>query len=826
MKIETHDTSDASRMPGALKKILFAGLMLAGFGMTAVSAADVTVTLQAHSDDNSVNDVGSGQWFGDSTVRIGRRNNNGKLYDYVMPFELPDLQGDVVKSAKLRVTFTGGSYNAAALPDVDLYGSVLYSTDSAVNDPAFFANAPNPTNPDAVLLQDDFVDTPTLVNAGYGVLESEDLGDFIQMLYDGGAEPGDHIFLMLSMDAVPSGDYKYLVASTGNSSAKPELELVIGPESILVNAETSDNVLNPLGNGFWVGQSTARIGRGNSDDYNYAYVIPFELPDLQGEILSEAILNLTFTGGSYGAANLGNIDLYGSALSSSSSAVNFASYYEDGSNPANPYAELLQDDFAVTADVVANGYGTVASVDVSTFVQARYNAGAQPGDYVFLVVTMDQYPGSDYRYMEVATANNSVVENRPTLSLKTGGIAPGYYVDPANGDINNPGTFEQPWSTMEEVLANKSFVAGDVIHLRDGYHGVINITGRFTGDGVVVKAQDGHQPSAKNVNFTNASHWTVQGLQISPTFAGAQDKTMLVYVHPTCDTITIKDNTLFSVADASAWTAQDWLDYAPSGIRTDGPDCVVDNNLLKNIAFGIACRASSLRTSVTRNTIDGYSGDGLRGLGDYQSFEYNMVMNAKKVNSNHDDGFQSWTGDGNSDDTVTGMVLRGNVFITYTDPNDPLNSASQGIGCFDGFFEDWIVENNIVMTDTYHGLSLYGAINCRVVNNTVIENPLALFSPSPWLGIFTHKNGTLSTGNTVANNLVTRFGGQTTTASTMYNNLTGTTYTDWFTDYANFDLHLKSTAAAVNAGSTLLAPAYDFEGQARDSQPDIGADEF
>src|SRR6185436_8988786 len=118
----------------------------------------------------------------------------------------------------------------------------------------------------------------------------------------------------------------------------------------------------------------------------------------------------------------------------------------------------------------------------------------------------------------------------------------------------------------------------------------------------------------------------------------------------------------------------------------------------------------------------------LRGLSDYGKFEYNLIKNFYVANANHDDVFQSWSGGVYGipvgEDTVTGIEIRGNTFISHTDPNQPLLTEPQAIGCFDGMFKDWIVENNLIITEHWHGISLYGAINCRVVNNTIVENPL------------------------------------------------------------------------------------------------------
>lgn len=599
--------------------------------------------------------------------------------------------------------------------------------------------------------------------------------------------------------------------------------------TVNLTAHTNDNNVNINGSGQWYGDSQVRIGRRNNDGTNYDYVIPFQLPDLQGDIIKNAELTVSIPSGSYGAAGLGNLDLYGSSLYSSSSSVANSAYYAGASNPINPDMVLLQDDFVVTADHVNGGYGAVTSVDVSSHLMSLYSAGAQAGDYTFLIVSMDVIPGANYRYLVADSANGS---NKPTLELTIGPaitIPDGLFFDPVNGSLTGDGSYGDPWPGLQAALAGgKSIPSGESAWLMSGYHGDVQLSGHKTSK-TTVAALEGHTPQLKRLYLTNASNWTFDGLEISPEFTGNVDKPNLVHVHSSSHTITVTNCLLYSAADASGWSAQDWLDYASKGFQIDGPNCHIENNTILNTSFSIVVRGMAPNTYVGYNTIDGFSGDGMRGLADNCVFEYNLVQNAKKVNSNHDDGFQSWTGDGsNNDGVVSDIVLRGNVFISYTDPNDPLKSANQGIGCFDGFFEDWLVENNIVVTDTYHGLSLYGAINCTIINNTVVENPIAAFSPSPWLGIFAHKNGTPSSGNLVRNNLVRSINSATNQAgvATVDNNITTSNYASHFVDWNNFDLHLLSTSTAVDAGSSVNAPALDYEGDARDSNPDIGADEY
>jgi hypothetical protein len=90
-----------------------------------------------------------------------------------------------------------------------------------------------------------------------------------------------------------------------------------------------------------------------------------------------------------------------------------------------------------------------------------------------------------------------------------------YHLDPVAGSMTNPGTAEQPWSTLEAVAsAGKSFNAGDVLLLRPGHHGSPTIRGHNDGE-VLVLVENGARATLRNLVFRAASNWRVQGLEIS-----------------------------------------------------------------------------------------------------------------------------------------------------------------------------------------------------------------------------------------------------------------------------------------------------------------------
>jgi parallel beta-helix repeat protein len=171
------------------------------------------------------------------------------------------------------------------------------------------------------------------------------------------------------------------------------------------------------------------------------------------------------------------------------------------------------------------------------------------------------------------------------------------------------------------------------------------------------------------------------------------------------------------------------------------------------------------------------------------------------------------------------VVLRGNTIINYEDPQQPHRGTLQGIGCFDGMFVDWVVENNVVITDHYHGITLSGARNCRIINNTVIDRRDGRPGP-PWIRIGNHKNGTPSTGCVVRNNLASSL--NVVDGAKVDHNLIVKNPKALFADVAAFDLRLRSDSEAIDAGSPEKAPSRDAAGVSRPQGEgiDIGAYEL
>ncbi|MBN1480139.1 T9SS C-terminal target domain-containing protein [candidate division KSB1 bacterium] len=405
-----------------------------------------------------------------------------------------------------------------------------------------------------------------------------------------------------------------------------------------------------------------------------------------------------------------------------------------------------------------------------------------------------------------------------------------YYVDPVHGDINNVGNREQPWSTLEQVFrSRKALAPGDTLFLLNGHHGSPVIRG-VNSDYIVISALQGHVPACQKVTFSAAAKWEFADVTISPETAAKYVRGTLVTIDGNATDINVENCRCYSVLDNSPWSRDDWVAKSCTGAQVEGDRNVIRNCSFLNVKHGILVESAAEHNLIDRNIIENFAADGMRGIGSYNTFQYNTVKNCYDVDDNHDDGFQSYSygPDGVGKTTVRGVVLRGNTIINYDDSRQKFRGTLQGIGCFDGMYEDWIIENNVIITDHWHGISLYGAHNCKIVNNTVIDQNDMSPGP-PWIKITAHKNGTNSTENIIRNNLTTSLSNDANIGTVDHNmSLSYTSYGTFFVDFSRFDLSLRKGCRAIDRGTEQDAPTIDILGTSRPQGDgyDIGAYEY
>lgn len=441
-----------------------------------------------------------------------------------------------------------------------------------------------------------------------------------------------------------------------------------------------------------------------------------------------------------------------------------------------------------------------------------------------------------------------------------------YYVNPATGNMANTGTQASPWSTLEAVFtANKTFVAGDEILLESGYHGSPMIKGNNASN-VTIKPNGAATPKFYKVLFDSASNWIISGFDICPenlTPGTYYTNGNLVDIRSSCSHITVKNCKIRAALSFAGWTAtqdatptgglyfwsvSDWKTNLGYGIaiQSRAPFSTITDNTLENVSFGMTFTRTATNSYIAGNTITNFCNDAFRALADDCVFEYNTVKNSYILDANHDDFFQSWSTDASGNNpgssTVSNITVRGNLFISKTDPNQPYYTGPQGIGCFNGMAKGWLVENNIVFSQTYHGIALYGAIDCTVVNNTVLRNPLDNPADviSPFIDINEHTKDSLgnpwpvvNSGNIIRNNITDRgtyyIGATAPDQGVMDHNVivnTDALRAAYFNNYTAFDVTLPANSPAVGAGDVTNAPAIDIAGNPRGISIDLGAYQY
>ena len=294
------------------------------------------------------------------------------------------------------------------------------------------------------------------------------------------------------------------------------------------------------------------------------------------------------------------------------------------------------------------------------------------------------------------------------LAVCSSAGAANYYVDPVNGSKSNPGTSAQPWLTLESIFSpsvTHTFVAGDVIYLRTGYHGNPRITNQLiTGGTATVMPDTGASPTLGTLSFYNASNWIINGLDICPENSGPGNWSTsdLVYI-PADDSnnITIENCHIRGAFAITGWSESDWETRLGSSKALNSYGTYVNflNNTIENVAFGFGLNGPNM--VVTGNTVTNFYMDGADCTASYVTFTYNTIKNSYVADANHDDLFQAWSlgtdglaGTG----TLSGITVSNNIFICQTDPNQPLPTDTQGIGCYDGMCVNWVVENNLICT--------------------------------------------------------------------------------------------------------------------------------
>lgn len=334
-----------------------------------------------------------------------------------------------------------------------------------------------------------------------------------------------------------------------------------------------------------------------------------------------------------------------------------------------------------------------------------------------------------------------------------------YHLHPTKGKPGNRGTKKKPWGTLESVIKQGrlgKLKGGDTLLLYSGKHGNVS----FSGDNakpITIAAAPGQTPQLSRLVITKGKNWTIRGLTISPTFGDKPYKGMMVSVgeRGVSSEIVVENCFVYSIADSSQWTVAQWK-AANGGMQMGrhGTKLTFRNNYVLNTRWGI--NVASTESLVEANVVTNFSGDGMRLMKDGITVKYNVVKNAyvsaKDGDRNHDDAIQCFLFNKGTG-TLRRLTLRGNLIISREDDKQNFPSWMQAIGFFDGPLIDFVVEKNVVLINHWHGISLYDAQNCKILDNAVYDRWADRMKP--WIMLGSKRK--LAKGNIVTNNIAPSF---------------------------------------------------------------------
>jgi parallel beta-helix repeat protein len=324
------------------------------------------------------------------------------------------------------------------------------------------------------------------------------------------------------------------------------------------------------------------------------------------------------------------------------------------------------------------------------------------------------------------------------------------------------------------------------------------------------------------LHLAGASKWVFKGLMVQNTKNRLVDFLNHDFQGPT-DNVVFEGNHVQTQPDVGVWTQQDWVNQgAYLGINDQAACAIIKDNQLRNIRNGMAVSGSG--ALIEGNVIDNFGDDAIDITASRITLRQNRITNNHNLaDGNHNDAIQGWTVSGATNHDI---LVEGNTIIASTNPGLSFPGDMQGISVFDGKWENVIVRNNVVVTNTYHGIALYGVRGAEIVNNTVIGTRPDVVT---WIGVFDTKKSTggAPPENVVIHNNIARKYNLNSSGITEHHNVTAGNPEDLFAKFdvahAQYDLHLSPRSPAKGAGSPKNAPPVDIIGKPRVGPIDAGA---
>jgi len=445
------------------------------------------------------------------------------------------------------------------------------------------------------------------------------------------------------------------------------------------------------------------------------------------------------------------------------------------------------------------------------------------------------------------------------MSFATAASAATYYVAKTGND-NNPGTEAQPWLTITK--AANTLVAGDTVYVKEGTYAerVVPVNSGAAGAWIQYLPYPGDTVTIDGANV--APHrWSWIGLvdigankhYIEFTgFRIVNSKWAAIKVNDPgstqrCSNITLRNN---------------YIGYPQnSGILIAKSDnCIVDGNEIDHACMSssetqeiLSIQADCNGIDVMNNYVHGVGTPSQGGEGiDIKSGSSNVNVHHNIVTEVHGvgiyvDAFASMQ---------SNVQVYNNLVFNNTDCVRAMCMAAEAGGTLENvnFYNNLVYGNgpcSAIVVGGGDGTSATVVHNCSIINNTVYNNGSNMFGEN-YGGIDVGLNTTVGSYHDIVirNNIVSQAVGyqiRVLNDPRVYNitvdynlidgfrgvtdEVKGTDYVEGdpgFVNAAGGDFHLLSNSIALNAGSSVSAPAFDYDGVTRPQGGgwDIGAFEL
>lgn len=433
-----------------------------------------------------------------------------------------------------------------------------------------------------------------------------------------------------------------------------------------------------------------------------------------------------------------------------------------------------------------------------------------------------------------------------------------FYIDPLHGAVGNDGSSAHPWHTLAEAISADKFhpQAGDAYYLLSGPHGAIALKGLHKSNFITIAAAPQAKPLVYGLTVTDSSKLLINGLTVEND--GNVSGRALVHlghdITPDGTSDIIFTNNIVRTAPDDVFAKWDDAERTSRikhfAVSSNARCSTISHNVIRNVknAIGIYAATDAL---ILDNEISNFAYDGIDINGSRLTLRQNRIHDHLSLHDGqHPDcvqGIASATAPEAGD-----ILIDGNLCLLQTDQAKAADRREimQGISVFDGQWRNWTVINNIIITRSYHGISLFGVHHALVANNTVLSIDPRI---PAWIRSYPMKKrqgGRPPEDNIIRNNISNAFpnmkGGPTGVSldhnvvavlpgnpysmarlATMHPGLTFQADQELFIAFAPdkgmFDVHLSPTSAAIGAGTAERAPEHDFDGRARGAKIDAGA---